>query len=169
MKLKAISRILLSPNFLMYASGRSRLTILALVLTSILLPISFQSQANVFLLLQSYAAIRSPSIGKNSKLSSYPEVASDRVVLKSDGISNRSPSIGSNLKRPSFQESYGQGSKLAEERIRKHLNFSGRTALNFMHLHKTGGVSFKLVLYKFLAARQRRMEIAYISKSRVTS
>lgn len=35
------------------------------------------------------------------------------------------------------------------KRLREMLNFSNRTAINFMHFHKTGGVSFKTSLHRF--------------------
>lgn len=40
--------------------------------------------------------------------------------------------------------------------LRSYLNFSERTALNFMHLHKTGGVSFKTALYRFFDLKRKR-------------
>jgi len=59
------------------------------------------------------------------------------------------------MKQPETNEGKGieaptnESPENIQERITKYLNFSERTALNFMHFHKTGGVSFKTALFKF--------------------
>lgn len=56
-----------------------------------------------------------------------------------------------------MSEKYNQNIALSpQERISKYLNFSDRTALNFMHFHKTGGVSFKTALFKFFQNKMKK-------------
>lgn len=46
--------------------------------------------------------------------------------------------------------------KVQEELLlRRHLNFTTRSVLNFMHFHKTGGVSYKTALYSFFNGKTK--------------
>lgn len=40
--------------------------------------------------------------------------------------------------------------------LSQHLNFTDRTAMNYMHFHKTGGVSFKTALFSFFSNKKKR-------------
>lgn len=44
----------------------------------------------------------------------------------------------------------------AGAQLRRHLNFTDRTALNFMHFHKTGGVSYKTALFALFDHKRKR-------------
>eukprot|EP00177_Eucheuma_denticulatum_P000386 GFKZ01000662.1.p1 GENE.GFKZ01000662.1~~GFKZ01000662.1.p1 ORF type:complete len:533 (+),score=93.30 GFKZ01000662.1:215-1813(+) len=62
--------------------------------------------------------------------------------------SGAEPSLDSAAKETTQQQELEQSEKERVD-LKTFLNFTDRTAINFMHFHKTGGVSFKTALHKF--------------------
>lgn len=64
------------------------------------------------------------------------------------------PSLNSASRDTKLQDEMHQPKEEVVD-LKTFLNFSDRTAVNFMHFHKTGGVSFKTALHKFYNGKMK--------------
>lgn len=86
--------------------------------------------------------------------SDIPKYSSFSVKAKHTEISQSSIEDVQQTQAPDeTEDGVGTSDEDQKRNLRKLLDFSERTAINFMHFHKTGGVSFKTSLHKFYNAK----------------